>query len=100
MRNIAKSWVIFAVIATLIGGPLATSVAAQEYFETKEPGGGEMVYDMVVLRPVGVVATVVGSVFWLVTLPFSALGDNTDTATKKLVQEPAKFTFVRPLGEF
>jgi hypothetical protein len=55
---------------------------------------------MVVLRPVGAVATVIGSAFWLISLPFSAAGDNYDTATKKLVKEPAAFTFKRPLGEF
>ena len=100
MRNNAKSWVIFGVIAALIAVPFATSALAQEYFETREPSGGAMMYDMVVLRPVGVVATVIGSAFWLISIPFSAAGDNYDTATKKLVKEPAAFTFKRPLGEF
>jgi hypothetical protein len=100
MRNNAKSWVVFGVIAALIGVPFATSALAQEYFEAKEPGGGAMMYDMIVVRPIGVVATVIGSAFWLVSLPFSASGDNVDTATKKLVKEPAAYTFTRPLGEF
>jgi hypothetical protein len=100
MRKLIKSWIIFGMIVALIGMPLATSALAQEFFQDKEPSGGQMVYDMVVLRPVGLVATAVGSVFWLVTLPFSALGDNTTTATKKLVKEPAAYTFKRPLGEF
>jgi hypothetical protein len=59
-----------------------------------------MLYDTLVLRPVGIVATVVGSVFWLISLPFSAAGDNVDTATEKLVKDPAAYTFKRPLGEF
>ena len=100
MRNNAKSWVVFGVIAALIAVPFATSALAQEYFEAKEPGGGAMMYDMVVIRPVGLVATVVGSAFWLISLPFSALGDNVDAATEKLVKDPAGYTFKRPLGEF
>ena len=100
MRNMSKSWVVFGVIAALIAVPFATSALAQEYFEAKEPGGGAMMYDVLVVRPVGVVATAVGSLFWLVGLPFSASGDNVDTATDKLVKEPAKYTFDRPLGEF
>jgi hypothetical protein len=100
MQNNAKLGVVFGVIAVLIAVPFATSALAQEYFETKEPSGGAMMYDMVVLRPVGAVATVIGSAVWLISLPFSAAGDNTDTATKKLVKEPAAFTFKRPLGEF
>jgi hypothetical protein len=100
MRNNAKSWVVFAVVVALIAMPFATSALAQEYFETKEPSGDAMLYDTIVLRPVGIVATVVGSVFWLISLPFSAAGDNVDTATEKLVKEPAAYTFKRPLGEF
>jgi hypothetical protein len=100
MRNIAKSWVVFGVIAALVAVPFATTALAQEYFEAKEPGGGAMMYDVIVLRPVGAVATAVGSLFWLIGMPFSASGDNFDTSTEKLVKEPAKYTFDRPLGEF
>ena len=88
------------VIAAMICVPFVTSAHAQDYFEAKEPGGGAMLYDTVVVRPVGFVATAVGSVFWLISLPFSASGDNTDQATEKLVKEPAAYTFKRPLGEF
>jgi ABC-type microcin C transport system permease subunit YejB len=100
MRNTVKTWVVLGVNAALIAVPFATSALAQEYFQTKEPGGGAMMYDMVVVRPIGLVATAVGSVFWLISLPFSASGDNVDTATEKLVKEPAAYTFDRPLGEF
>ena len=100
MCKLVKKYAIFGVIAALICMPFATSALAQEYFEAKEPGGGDMMYDLVVLRPVGLVATVVGSAVWLVSLPFSAAGDNVGTATQKLVKDPASFTFSRPLGEY
>ena len=100
MRKIAKSWVVFGVIAALIAVPFATSAMAQEYFETKEPSGEAMIYDIAVMRPVGILATVAGSVAWLISLPFSALGGNVGTATEKLVKDPAAYTFKRPLGEF
>lgn len=100
MRNFAKPWAVIGVIAAVICVPFASSVQAQEYFEAKEPGGGAMIYDTVVVRPIGLAATVIGSAFWLISLPFSASGDNTGTATKKLVKEPAAYTFKRPLGEF
>ena len=100
MRNITKSWVVFGVIAALICGPLASAAVAAEYFEAKEPSGGAMVYDFLVVRPIGLAATVLGSAFWLVSLPFSASGDNLDAATEELVKKPAAYTFKRPLGEF
>ena len=66
-----------------------------------EPGSGEaMVADALVARPIGLVTTVVGSAVYVVSLPFSLLGGNEKQARQKLVVEPSKFTFKRPLGEF
>jgi hypothetical protein len=66
-----------------------------------ESGSAEaMVADVIVARPVGLVATVVGSVVYVVSLPFSLLGGNEKQAREKLVKEPTAFTFKRPLGEF
>ena len=100
MRKIVKSCMVFGVVAALIAIPLVNSALAQEYFKAKEYSGGAMMYDLIVIRPVGMVATAVGSVFWLLSYPFSASGDNVDAATQKLVKEPAAYTFKRPLGEF
>ena len=57
-----------------------------------------MMFDLVLLRPLGLAATVVGTAFFVVSLPFSILGGNTGEAAKKLMVEPAKYTFTRPLG--
>jgi len=66
-----------------------------------ESGSAEaMVADVIVARPVGLVATVVGSAAYVVSLPFSLLGGNEKQAREKLVKEPTAFTFKRPLGEF
>jgi hypothetical protein len=58
-----------------------------------------MVVDALLLRPLGIVATVVGAAVCVVSLPFSAAAGNTDEACQKLVKEPAGYTFQRPLGE-
>ncbi len=100
MQKIIKSCMVLGVVAALICLPLTNSALAEDYYKSKEPGGGAMIYDLLVVRPIGVVATALGSVFWLVSIPFSASGDNFDTATQKLVKEPAAYTFKRPLGEF
>ena len=100
MKNMAIKSAIIVMATMLVTVPFGSPALAQEYFEAKEPGGGAMMYDMVVLRPIGLVATVIGSAVWLVSLPFSAAGDNVGTATEKLVKDPAAFTFIRPLGEF
>jgi hypothetical protein len=65
----------------------------------EEPTGGTMMADTFLVRPSMLVGTVVGVATFIVTLPFSALGGNVGEAGKTLVVEPAKYTFVRPLGE-
>ena len=100
MFKIAKKSLIITIVAAMLIMPLATSALAIEYWDAEEPSGGEMVFDFVVLRPVGLVATAVGCVFWVVSSPFAALGGNMDDASEKLVKDPAAFTFKRPLGQF
>jgi len=64
----------------------------------EEPTGGTMLADTFMVRPFMLVSTVFGLATFVVTLPFSALGGNIGEAGNTLVVEPAKYTFVRPLG--
>ena len=100
MKNMAVKSTIIVMVMMLAAVPFGSPALAQEYFESAEPGGGEMIYDLVLVRPIGIIATAVGSVVFVLSLPFSALGDNVDTAGEKLVKAPARFTFKRPIGEF
>ena len=98
MFKIAKKSLIMMMMAAMILMPLAANAA--EYFEAEDPSGGAMMFDLAVVRPVGIVATAIGCVFFIVSSPFSALGGNIDTAGEKLVKDPVAYTFKRPLGEF
>lgn len=100
MFQFAKRTLVLATVAALLVMPFGATATAQEYFESEDPGGGEMIFDFVVVRPVGIVATALGTVAFVISLPFSALGDNVDVAGQKLVKEPAAYTFTRPIGEF
>ncbi len=66
----------------------------------REPGAVGMIVDGLVVRPISLVATVVGAVVFVITLPFSASGGNVNEAGEKLVVRPAAFTFSRCLGCF
>jgi len=58
-----------------------------------------MAADALVVRPAGMVSTVLGSLFYAVSLPFSYFGGNQPQAYETLVQDPVQHTFRRPLGE-
>ena len=100
MFKIVKKTLVLMLVASLLIVPFSTAAIAQEYFETEDPGGGEMIFDLCVVRPIGIIASAVGAVAFVISWPFSALGDNSDVASQKLVKEPVAYTFKRPLGEF
>jgi hypothetical protein len=89
----------FAFMLALSNVVFVSSASARTYYDTNEkPSGGAMLLDAVLVRPPMLVGTLIGAVAFVVTLPFSALGGNVGEAAQSLVVEPAKTTFVRPLG--
>ena len=66
------------------------------------PGIGSKIFDCVILRPFGLVTTIIGGAFFV---PAAALAspsgaDNIQTAWEHFVLTPVEDTFQRPLGEF
>ena len=100
MHKIKKHTLIFLLISALICVPFGASALAAAQTSNPEISGGTMTADLLIVRPLGIVATVLGCAVFVVSLPFSALGHNTKQASQKLVKEPAEFTFARPLGAF
>ncbi len=99
MCKIIKRSIVCLLIAALILIPFGTAALAQVRNEVEQINSGEMMVDTVVFRPIGFVGTVLGTTMWLVSLPFSIPGGNERDVRKKLVNEPARYTFVRPLGD-
>jgi hypothetical protein len=63
------------------------------------PSADATAADLLIARPGGLVATVLGSAVFVVGLPFTLLNGSTGEAAQKLVVEPAQYTFTRPLGQ-
>jgi hypothetical protein len=100
MHKIAKQAMGFLLILTFVMAPFGTSVLAREWSVDEKNTAGAMTADLVIVRPLGIVATILGCAVFVVSLPFSALGNNTKEASQKLVKDPVQFTFKRPLGDF
>lgn len=61
--------------------------------------GTDMLLDLLVLRPFGLLATGVGSVAFVVSLPFTLTSGGVGEAACELVSEPLAYTFSRRLGD-
>lgn len=99
MKRFKQVMVCLLLISCVV---LAFGVKAQavEYTVQGQATASSMLADIFVARPLGVISTATGTAVFIVSLPFSALGHNVDTALDEMVIRPVKFTFTRPLGVF
>ncbi|MBU1055998.1 MAG: hypothetical protein KKC46_19555 [Proteobacteria bacterium] len=94
-----KPVMILSIIALLIISS-TPAVFALDCNKTETPEGIAMIADFVAVRPIGIASLATGSVVFILSSPFSALGGNVAAAWDKLVVKPAGYTFKRPLGQF
>lgn len=101
MSKLGKVFLATVLFITLNipAGPWSSNAYAAQA-QSATPSAAAMLVDGVFIRPLGAVATVIGSVIFVVTLPFSLLGGNVGDAGQALIGDPARLTFMRPLGEF
>ena len=102
-----KSGIAVAVLVCLLVSASVVQAAASSTMQkplvqdvpVQEATAGTMLFDLVVLRPLGFVGTALGVAAFIVSLPFSLPTKSTDEAAHKLVVDPATYTFARPLGQ-
>lgn len=87
---------IVALTLALGVGTYATPLLAESLTGDK---GADMVVDLVVTRPIGLAATVIGGAVFVLGLPFTIPSGNVGESACVLVARPAAYTFKRPLGE-
>jgi hypothetical protein len=95
-----KRMTIVVLVAVLVVVFLGANALAENYIDEEGRNAEKMTADLFLVRPLGIVSTLFGTAVFVASLPFSALGNNVGEAGYKLVVEPAKFTFKRPIGDF
>ena len=99
MKTLVKTTLSAALLSLLI--TLApNSFAADYYDESYQDRESDMIADLVLARPLGVVGSAVGGALHFVGLLFSVPGENFDESAEVLVEAPLNYTFNRPLGHF
>lgn len=93
MGIIMKKLIVFLIVFALIMS--ATPVVA-----AAEPTDIDIISDVLIVRPVSIVATVVGSVVFVVALPFSIPSGSVGVVGQRLVADPFNYTFVRTVGVY
>ncbi|HEY7493335.1 MAG TPA: hypothetical protein VIH59_19755 [Candidatus Tectomicrobia bacterium] len=97
ITSLIATTLVTALLVTTSFAGTKTSYTTDDK-EADVPAEAIMV-DTLVLRPLGLAATVVGTALFVVSLPFSIPTKRVNKAAQKLVVEPGKYTFIRPLGQ-
>ena len=74
------------------------SAGTPQCFASTDPTA--IVADVVLARPLCFVTTILGSAFFVISLPVAATSKSVHKSAKALVIKPAQATFTRPLGDF
>jgi hypothetical protein len=81
----------------------SASPAAAEWdglpWESLDAGVPRIVFDIAVLRPLGLVQSVVGVAAYVIFYPVSLLTGGSDDVTRACITGPFDQTFRRPLGD-
>ena len=95
-----KRMTTVVLVTALVVVLLGANASAENYIDEERVDAGKITADLILVRPLGMVSTLLGTAVFVASLPFSALGSNVGEAGYKLVAEPAKLTFKRPIGDF
>ena len=88
------------LLSVLTIAALAAATQAQAYGPVIDevPSAEAMTFDLFIVRPLGLVGTVAGVAVYVVALPINLLTFNLAAPARRLIVQPAKFTFTRALG--
>ncbi len=95
-RKAAAVLLIFALAISFSAAPLQ----AADGWGSQEASVDAMILDAVFIRPLGLVSMVGGTAVFVVTIFFTVPSGSANQAADRLISDPARYTFARPLGVF
>jgi hypothetical protein len=80
------------------GCPPTPELAVFEDDPIEDPSGEAIIFDAVILRPLGLASMVVGAAGALVSTPWAESSCTWGPVERQLIRKPFDYTFCRPLG--
>ncbi len=87
-----RRWISLCAVVLLLAAPPALAQSAP-------PSGSDMMVDLVVTRPLGLLGVAAGSALFVIALPFTIPSGSVGKSAEELIKKPLRYTFIRPLGE-
>ncbi len=99
MSKLARTFLAGLALATLLAAPgIAPAVGYEDSLDDCNYPEG---FDLLVMRPIGMVSIVAGTLLWLpgMAIGMVTVSDELDSVTDMMIGRPMRFTFERRLGE-
>ena len=98
-----RKWIIIGLLVLLAISliQLPADAGTTTRYSTQEKGSIPLdatLFDLIILRPMGIAACAVGLAASLVAFPFAATTGAGSEVGDKLITEPFEWTFRRPIG--
>ena len=98
-RPVASSRAASAALTLLCALAFALPAQAEEGRDPASPSAGDITFDLILMRPLGVLETTVGLAIFAIAAPLAAPGGGVHDVWDRFVGVPYDDTFARPLGE-
>jgi hypothetical protein len=96
-----RKWIIIGLITLLASSVFQVSVYAgtMNKYNTRDniPLDAPL-FDLLILRPMGIASCAVGLAASIVALPFAVTSGSGAEVTEQFITEPFEYTFRRPIG--
>ena len=98
-RSLAHALAAAALLCAAAAPAEEASLAEATMELDDAPTAEQMALDLVLVRPLSLAGTLIGTAVFIVALPINALTLNFKDPARRLILEPAEYTFVRELGD-
>jgi hypothetical protein len=95
MKGLKKTILLLLAISLVIVSSYSTGWAGDKFRKDDPVKHGWSALDLVLARPLGVAAGIVGTAIFVATLPFTLPSGGVNEAANMLVVQPFQFSFVR-----
>jgi hypothetical protein len=95
MKGLKKVWLIFVTLSLVLVNLYTVGWAEQEWVKDDPIKDEWNMMDLLVARPLGVGAGILGTGIFILALPFTIPTGSVDDAAQTFVVKPFKFSFVR-----
>ncbi len=98
-----KKWIVICLLVLLAAGLAHAPAHAWTTTSYRTQTNGDLpldatLFDLIILRPMGIAACAVGLAGSIVAFPFAATSGAGSEVGDKLITEPFEYTFRRPIG--